>query len=120
MIIVIHFCFRTFHIQFSISPNLRLIVYCTAIKYGDDDEWDFAWDRYLYSMVSSEKELLLDAMACSRESWILTRYLERASTENSGIRKQDLLRVFVTISNNPIGMPITYNYLTANWDRIKD
>lgn len=114
------FTFFSSHIQFSISPNLRSIVYCTAIKYGDDDEWDFAWDRYMYSTVSSEKEVLLDAMACSRESWVLTRYLERASTENSGIRKQDLLRVFVTISNNPIGMPITYNYLTANWDRIKD
>lgn len=59
-------------------------------------------------------------MSCSRESWILTRYLRRSLTENSGVRKQDLLRVFVTVSNNAIGMPITFNFLRENWDRLKE
>lgn len=70
--------------------------------------------------VSSEKELLLDSLACSREPWILARFLTRAVTENTGVRKQDLIRVFVTVSNNPIGIPITYAFLRSNWDRIKN
>lgn len=70
--------------------------------------------------VSSEKELLLDALACSREPWILARFLDRTITENSGVRKQDLIRVFVTVSNNAIGIPITYTFLRSNWDRIKN
>lgn len=95
-------------------------MYCTAIKYGTDDAWDFAWDRYMNANVSSEKELLLDALACSREPWILARFLERTLTENSGVRKQDLIRVFVTVSNNPNGVPVTYNFLRSNWDRLKN
>lgn len=104
----------------SIAPNERAVVYCTAIKYGTDDVWDFVWNRYMNANVSSEKELLLDALACSREPWILSRFLDRTLTENSGVRKQDLIRVFVTVSNNPIGIPITYTFLRSNWDRIKN
>lgn len=95
-------------------------MYCTAIKHGDEREWDFMWNRYINATVSSEKELLLDAMACTREHWILNRYLERSLTENSGIRKQDLVRVFVTVSNNAIGLPTTFNFLRSNWDRLKE
>lgn len=105
---------------YSIPPNDRSVVYCTAIKYGTDDTWEFAWNRYINANVSSEKELLLDAMACSREPWILTRYLERSSTENSGIRKQDLIRVFITVSSHEIGVPVTRNFVRLNWDRLKN
>lgn len=105
---------------FSIPPNERAVVYCTAIKYGTDDAWDFAWDRYMNANVSSEKELLLDALACSREPWILARFLERTLTENSGVRKQDLIRVFVTVSNNANGIPVSYTFLRSNWERLKN
>lgn len=70
--------------------------------------------------VSSEKELLLDALACSREPWILARFLERTLTENSGVRKQDLIRVFVTVSNNANGIPVSYTFLRSNWERLKN
>lgn len=109
-----------FFYHFSIAPNERAVVYCTAIKYGTDNVWDFVWDRYMNANVSSEKELLLDSLACSREPWILARLLDRTITENSGVRKQDLIRVFVTVSNNPIGIPITYTFLRSNWERIKN
>lgn len=102
-----------------IPPNERAVAYCTAIKYGTDDAWDFAWDRYMNANVSSEKELLLDALSCSREPWILARFLERTLTENSGVRKQDLIRVFVTVSNNPNGIPVTYAFLRSNWERLR-
>lgn len=48
-------------------------MYCTAIKVGGQEEWDFAWERYKNSNVGSEKELLLQALGCSREVWILSR-----------------------------------------------
>lgn len=103
----------------SIPPNERAVVYCTAIKYGFDF-WDFAWNRYINANVSSEKELLLEALACTREPWILARYLERTVTENGGIRKQDLIRVFVSVSNNANGIPIIHTFFRNNWDRLKN
>jgi len=99
---------------------LKYIVYCTAIKHGDQQEWDFAWDRYLNTTVSSEKETLLQALGCSREPWLLGRYLKRSITDNGGIRKQDSFRVFSAVSNNVWGQPIAFNFIKDNWKRMRE
>jgi aminopeptidase N len=49
------------------------VVYCTAIKHGGADVWNFAWKKYQSSNVGSDKEHLLEALGCSREPWILNR-----------------------------------------------
>ncbi|XP_055587207.1 aminopeptidase N [Uranotaenia lowii] len=103
-----------------ISPNLKNIVYCTAIKYGDQAEWEFAWDRFHRTTIPSEKEILLSALGCSREMWILTRFLEYSMTDKYGIRKQDVFRVFLSVSNNVIGQPLAFNYIRNNWQKMKD
>lgn len=104
---------------FRISPNLRRIVYCNAIKFGGQEEWEFAWRRYLNANVGSEKNTLLDALGCSREVWILSRFLEWAVKNDSGIRKQDVLRVFESVSSNVVGKDLAFNFLRNNWSRIK-
>ncbi|XP_074096420.1 suppressor of ER stress-induced death isoform X3 [Cotesia typhae] len=102
-----------------ISPNLKSVVYCTAIKTGGQAEWDFAWERYRKTNVGSEKDILMYALGCAREPWILSRYLEWATTENSGIRKQDTSRVFSAVANNPIGQPLVFSFLRNQWARLK-
>jgi aminopeptidase N len=56
-----------------ISPNQKEVVYCTAIKHGGADVWNFAWKKYQSSNVGSDREHLLEALGCSREPWILNR-----------------------------------------------
>lgn len=102
-----------------ISPDLKTIVYCTAIRTGNQEEWDFAWERYLQTNVGSDKDIILNALGCSREIWILNRYLYRAMNESSGIRKQDAVQVFAAVSKNPIGQPLAYKFLKSNWNNIK-
>lgn len=104
---------------FSISPNLRDVVYCTAIRVGGQEHWDFAYERYQRTNVGTEKAILMSALGCSREAWILSRYLDWAVTEEKGIRKQDAPRVFTAVSSNVIGHDLAYMFLKSNWDRIK-
>lgn len=103
-----------------ISPNLKSVVYCTAIRVGGQAEWEFAWQRYLATNVGTERDLLLGALGCTREIWLLSRYLDRALTENSGIRKQDVTRVFASVANNIIGQPLAFNYFRNKWTRIRE
>ncbi|KAL0133266.1 hypothetical protein PUN28_000801 [Cardiocondyla obscurior] len=104
-----------------ISPNLRSIVYCTAIRMGGQSEWEFAWQRYLNANVGSEKNVILETLTCTREIWLLNRMLNWAFTENSGIRKQDAVYVFEMIAAvNPAGQSLSFNYLRNNWDRLKN
>uniref|UniRef100_A0AAG5CSS6 Aminopeptidase N n=1 Tax=Anopheles atroparvus TaxID=41427 RepID=A0AAG5CSS6_ANOAO len=103
-----------------ISPNLKSTVYCTAIKYGDETEWDFAWERFQKATVASEKEILLSAMGCSRVPWILTRYLENSMSDDFGIRKQDAFRVFLSVADNVIGQSLAFDYMRNNWPKMKE
>lgn len=96
---------------------MRGIVYCAAIQYGTEHEWDFAFERYLKTNVPAEKELLLSALGCSKEPWLLYRYLRRAVT-GQHIRKQDVFRVFAAVSNTVVGQQIAFNYLRNNWSDI--
>lgn len=105
---------------FRISPNLKGVVYCTAIRMGGQIEWDFAWQQYRATNVGSEKDLLLQALGCTRETWLLNRYLDWAITENSGIRKQDVARVFGSVASNVIGQPIAFNYFRNKWTRLRE
>lgn len=55
-----------------IAPNHRMIIYCTAIKYGTQAEWNFLYERYRKS-VGMQQDIMLSALGCSREQWILKR-----------------------------------------------
>ncbi|XP_024875821.1 aminopeptidase N isoform X2 [Temnothorax curvispinosus] len=103
-----------------ISPNLKSVVYCTAIRVGGQSEWEFAWQRYRGTNVGSEKDLLLQALACTREIWLLNRFLDWAITENSGIRKQDATRVFGSVANNIVGQPLTFDYFRNKWAHLRE
>jgi aminopeptidase N len=51
--------------------NLRKTVYCTAITYGGEKEWNFLWQQYRKSNNANEKSSILKALSCSRDLWIL-------------------------------------------------
>lgn len=57
--------FRT--INFRISPNARAAVYCTAIREGSQDTWEFLWEEYRSTNFASEKKIILDALGCSSD-----------------------------------------------------
>lgn len=99
-----------------INVDQKRQVYCSAIAQGDEEEWDFGWQRYLNSNVATEKSTLLAALSCSKKLWILNRYLNMSLTEGSGIRSQDGRTVVSNIASNNIGRDITFDFIRENWD----
>ncbi|CAH1155226.1 unnamed protein product [Phaedon cochleariae] len=100
-----------------IAPNLREIVYCTAIREGGEIEWDFAYRKYLEVETPSEKNMLLDALGCTRLRWLLSRYLGKLTNDTS-IRIQDADRVFESVARNKIGTNIAFDFLRKNWNEL--
>ncbi|XP_073980169.1 aminopeptidase N-like isoform X2 [Rhodnius prolixus] len=94
-----------------IPTNVRDVVYCTAIKFGDTETWDFLWKRYLNSNLGSEKSRLLRALACSRDIWILNRYLEWSIEHKSAIRKQDSIGTFSSVASQTVGLYVACEFL---------
>ncbi|XP_052084132.1 aminopeptidase N-like isoform X2 [Mytilus californianus] len=100
-----------------IDVNLRSTVYCTAIRYGGVEEWDFAYKKYKTSNVATEKAVLLLSLSCSRDVWVLSRYLKYTLMPEE-IRKQDAVSTIVYISRNTIGRSLVWDFVRGNWDFI--
>ncbi|KAL5019590.1 hypothetical protein ScPMuIL_002482 [Solemya velum] len=98
-----------------IDPGLRGTVYCTAIRHGGVEEWDFAYEQHKISNVAGELSKLRSGMACSSKTWILYRYLQRTLMPDQ-IRKQDVINTIIAISRNVVGRPLAWDFIRANID----
>jgi aminopeptidase N len=94
-----------------ISKELRSVIYCTSIRHGSEKEWEFLWGQYKKSNVASEKNTILSSLGCTREIWLLRRFLEWSVTPNSAIRKQDSTTVFAAVAGNDVGYYVAKNFL---------
>ncbi|EEZ99339.1 aminopeptidase N-like protein [Tribolium castaneum] len=102
----------------TIPPNIRDVVYCTAIRQGSEAEWRFAFNRYLNTSSVSEKNVLLDALGCTTQKWLLSRYLDNLVRNHSSIRIQDADRVFKSVCDNNIASTLAFDFLRTNWDKL--
>ncbi|CAH0725375.1 unnamed protein product, partial [Brenthis ino] len=103
-----------------IHADIRSTVYCVGVQAGYTREWRFAWERFLVASSPSERELLLSVLGCTRAPHLLYRYLDLSLRNDSGIRKQDTVRVFSAVASSSIGEPIAFNFVRANWQRLKE
>ncbi|XP_076012022.1 aminopeptidase Ey-like [Genypterus blacodes] len=100
-----------------IHPNLKSAVYCSAIAAGGVKEWDFAWSMYKNATIATEAEKLMYGLSCTKEPWLLKRYLEYC-LDPEMIRKQDATFTIVYIAGNAIGQPLAWDFIRAKWEYI--
>jgi len=98
--------------------SIRETVLCSGIAGGNETHWNFLWTRYKNSDNGNVKNVIMSALACSQEVWILEKYLEMALDESSGVRKQDGYRIVVGVSKNLIGRYLAWNWIRDKWEDI--
>ncbi|XP_061775890.1 aminopeptidase N-like [Nerophis ophidion] len=101
----------------NIHANLRSVVYCQAVAAGGEKEWEFTWNKFQSSKESSEKDQLRRALSCTKEIWLLSRYLEY-TLDPEKIRLRDVTSTISDIARNVAGHGLAWNFLRANWDYI--
>lgn len=104
----------------SIPVDLRPTVYCTAIRHGNEEDWQFLWKRYQDSNVATEKRTIIFSLACSRNTKTLKEYVETTYDKEGLIRKQDATYAFSSVARNEIGFPIAKDYFMENIDKLND
>jgi len=100
--------------------SIRETVLCSGIAGGNETHWNFLWTRYKNSDNGNVKNVIMSALACSQEVWILEKYLEMALDETSGVRKQDGYRIVVGVSKNLIGRYLAWNWIRDKWEDISN
>ncbi|XP_069722798.1 aminopeptidase N [Phaenicophaeus curvirostris] len=97
-----------------IAPNLRSSIYCSIVATGGEVAWDFIWERFREATVVSEADKLRTALACSKQPWILKRYLQY-TLDPSKIRKQDATSTINSIASNVVGQSLAWDFIRENW-----
>lgn len=103
-----------------INPALRYTVYCSAIEHGNKDDWDFLWKQYEIEQNASERDRIMRALGCTKEIWLLSRYLEWTFNKSKPIRRQDGAFVFRMIAKNNYGRDVAFNFMRERWATIKE
>ncbi|XP_070557378.1 aminopeptidase N-like [Ptychodera flava] len=98
----------------AIESNLKDTVYCAAMKYGSEDIWERAWSLYdSENIPSDERSRVRSALACSKEQWILERYMEYA------LLKKEASSVIGNVLRNS-GHTVAWDFTMNNWNELKE
>ncbi|XP_069102050.1 aminopeptidase N-like [Argopecten irradians] len=98
-----------------IDPDIKQAVYCTAISEGGAEEWDFLYSQYKSSNNAAEKKRILYALSCTKQTWILSKYL-LMSLDPKEIRGQDIVYVISYVAEQSAGRDIAWNFVNDKWD----
>ncbi|EDW16058.2 aminopeptidase N [Drosophila mojavensis] len=99
--------------------NLRSLVYCTAMRHGDGEDWTFLWHRYRNSSLASEQRVILLALTCSHKKGLLERYLRIIYHEQSFIRKQDASLIFGAMVHTEVGFHVARDFFFKKFQLLR-
>ncbi|XP_041970230.1 aminopeptidase N-like [Aricia agestis] len=112
--------------QLRTNPNLRLnpdiqtTVFCSGLRGGDADNFNFLWQRYLATSDSSEQAILLNAMGCTSNAELREFYLNQVIDDNSSVREQDRHTIIVSmINSSPANMEVALDFIINNFAEIQ-
>lgn len=98
-----------------IPPNIRDIVYCTGVSLMDEDVWEFIWMKFHSTNAVSEKRILLEALTCSDNIFLLNRLLNLSLTSDL-VPEQDVIDVIIHVGRNPQGRNLAWKYFREKWN----
>ncbi|KAJ8261753.1 hypothetical protein GJAV_G00158020 [Gymnothorax javanicus] len=98
-----------------IPPNVRDIVYCTGVSLMDEDVWEFIWMKFHSTSAISEKKVLLEALTCSDNTFLLNRLLN-LSLSSDLVPDQDVIDVIIHVARNPHGRTLAWGYFREKWE----
>ncbi|KAI6216205.1 Aminopeptidase N [Aphelenchoides fujianensis] len=104
----------------TVPVPLRGLVYCSGVRTGTDKDFDQMLEWYERESVQVERDRLMVALTCSRDSHTLKRLLAMtADFNNTLVRMQDKPSVFESISaQEQMGQQVTFEYFLDHWPQI--
>ncbi|KAL5242092.1 hypothetical protein ACI65C_009502 [Semiaphis heraclei] len=94
-----------------IPPDVKEAALCNGIKNGTNETWNKVFELFKNTSSTSERQASLLALACSKNSTILSQYLNLLLDRNCPIRPQDYKTMFKSLTSTPVGINVTTDFL---------
>ncbi|XP_062045805.1 aminopeptidase Q [Lepus europaeus] len=101
-----------------IPSPIRSMVLCYGVALGSDEEWDFVFNFYTNTTEEEERIQFVYAMSCSRDPWILNRYLEYAIIVSPFAFNET--NVIETVAASEVGRYIAKDFLVNHWQAVSE
>ncbi|XP_052634337.1 aminopeptidase Q isoform X4 [Harpia harpyja] len=106
--------------EYEIPFLIRRTVCCYGVAVGSDKEWNFAWEMYNHTDSTKEdKDILLSAMSCAKESWLLYRYLQYGLSDTLFSSSCTSVIILYVVTKD-IGHRIAWEFVTENWPLLSE
>ncbi|NXG47212.1 AMPQ Aminopeptidase, partial [Psilopogon haemacephalus] len=106
--------------EYKIPFLIRRTVCCYGVAVGSDKEWNFAWEMYNHSDSTKEdKDILLFAMSCAKESWLIYRYLQYGLSDTLFSSNCTSIIILYVVTKD-IGHRIAWEFVTENWPLLSE
>ncbi|KAK1121271.1 hypothetical protein K0M31_010578 [Melipona bicolor] len=100
---------------------------CPVFKWGSEEEWEFGLQRVINFPQNSperkqnERTYLLKSLAgCPKDTYKIERLLNvTILDQNENFTDSDIQLIFATLSGGAAGYTTLLNFLTDNWDTVK-
>ncbi|KAJ2952371.1 hypothetical protein O0L34_g4655 [Tuta absoluta] len=103
-----------------LNPDIQNTVFCSGLRGGDRDSFNFLWELYQNSTDASEQSILLSSMGCTPDEELLDFFLKQVIDDASPVREQDKHSVIVAVINSsPRNMDIALDFVLENFDKIQ-
>jgi glutamyl aminopeptidase len=113
-----HWLHDSLHIP--VPATIRHIVYGVGLQNDDTERtWDTLWRRYVNSTSMHEKNSLLDALAQTKQLWLIQRYLEYCWDSTKG-HASDFFKSMEYLSSNPIASSHLWDWTREHYEEIND
>ncbi|XP_020027157.2 aminopeptidase Q isoform X2 [Castor canadensis] len=104
------------HPENEIPYLIKNVIQCYGIALGSDEEWDFLLNFYMNTTNEDERIHLTYALSCSKDPWILNRFLEYAITTAPSTFNET--NVIETVAASEVGRYIAKDFLVNNWQAV--
>ncbi|XP_021237096.1 aminopeptidase Q [Numida meleagris] len=106
--------------EYKIPSLIRRTACCYGVAVGSDKEWNFAWEMYKRNDSTKEdKDILLSAMSCAKESWLLHRSL-RCGLSDTQFSSNCTSAIVEYVASKDIGHRIAWEFVTENWSLLSE
>ncbi|XP_072216163.1 aminopeptidase Q [Excalfactoria chinensis] len=106
--------------EYKIPFLIRRTVCCYGVAMGSEQEWDFAWEMYKRNDSTTEdKDILLSAMSCAKESWLLHRSL-RYGLSDAQFSSNCTTNILEYVVSKDTGHRIAWEFVTENWSLLNE
>uniref|UniRef100_A0A8C8YWR6 Aminopeptidase n=1 Tax=Prolemur simus TaxID=1328070 RepID=A0A8C8YWR6_PROSS len=107
---------RVNHPENEVPYLIKSVILCYGIALGSDKEWDFLLNIYTNTTEEEERIQLAYAMSCSKDPWILHRYMEYAITTSPFTFNGT--NVIEIVAASEVGRYIAKDFLVNNWQAV--